>query len=147
MSIDTSKEQILCLLEDIPEGKSRGFLPVRREDRVFAVRKGNQVHVYLNSCPHEWVPMDFRKDYFLSGSGEDIVLCARTLPHRAASTAGPCINQELLKVFRIETAHRYSLELPVTPRTPPQLRHDLFLLAVLTAGLNSMTTETTPTWA
>ncbi|MGC3983054.1 MAG: Rieske (2Fe-2S) protein [Steroidobacteraceae bacterium] len=124
MSIDTSKEQVLCRLEDLPEGKSKGFLPIRREDQVFAVRKGDQVHVYMNSCPHEWAPMDFRKDYFLSGDGSDIVCYAHGAHFTiegGVCTAGPCVNQELLKVpFRIEDgAIVISLELPVIPGTRP----------------------------
>lgn len=124
MSIDTHTEQILCRLEDIPDGKSKGFLPVRREDQLFAVRKGDEVFVYMNTCPHEWVPMDFRKDYFLSGNGEEIVCYAHNAHFTIESgfcTAGPCINKELIKVpFRIEDgAIVIPLELPATPSTRP----------------------------
>lgn len=124
MSIDIQTEQVLCRLEDLPDGKSKGFLPVRREDRVFAVRKGDEVFVYMNACPHEWVAMDFRKDYFLSGNGEEIVCYAHNAHFTIENgfcTTGPCINKELIKVpLRIEDgAIIIPLELPATPNVRP----------------------------
>ncbi len=124
MSIDATQEQILCQLEDIPEGKSRGFLPIRREDQVLAVRKGDEVFVYMNSCPHEWVPMDLRKDYFLTGNGEEIMCYAHNAHFTIETgfcTTGPCINKELIKVpHRIENgAVIVPLELPKTPSCRP----------------------------
>jgi nitrite reductase/ring-hydroxylating ferredoxin subunit len=120
MNIDTSQEQILCRLDEIPDGKSKGFLPIRREDQVLAVRKGDEVFVYMNSCPHEWVAMDLRKDYFLTGNGEEIMCYAHSAHFTIETglcTAGPCLNKELIKVpCRIEDgAVIIPLELPTTP--------------------------------
>ena len=122
MSIDPSQEQILCQLDDIPDGKSKGFFTENREDKVLAVRKGEQVYVYMNSCPHEWVPMDLRKDYFMTGNGEQI-MCYAHNAHFTIETglcvSGPCIHQELIKVpHRIEAgAVIVPLTLPTVPST------------------------------
>lgn len=121
MSIDLNKERILCRLEDIPDGKSKGFLPQRREDQIFAVRHGTQVFIYLNSCPHNWRPLDFARDRFLGGDDRDIVCYAHgahfDIPN-GHCTYGPCLNEELIKVpFRIEDgAIIIPLELPRIPR-------------------------------
>ena len=47
-------ETTLCALDDIPDGGSAGFVTALGERRaaVFAVRQGDAVFVYENSCPH-----------------------------------------------------------------------------------------------
>lgn len=121
MPIDPSKERLLCRLEDIQDQKSKGFLRERREDKIFAVRQDGQVFVYLNSCPHNWVPMDFRQDHFLSGDGKEIV-CYAHGAHFAIDSgrcvSGVCLGDYLVKVpARIEDgAVIIPNELPPIPR-------------------------------
>jgi nitrite reductase/ring-hydroxylating ferredoxin subunit len=122
MTIDYDNEQVLCQLTDIADGKSKGFLTENREDKVLAVRKRDTVYVYMNSCPHEWVPMDLRKDYFLTGNGQEIMCYAHSAHFNIESgvcTAGPCLHQELIKVpNRIEDgAVIIPLMLPHVPST------------------------------
>ena len=67
-------EQRRCALEDILDGDSRGFHPsADKADRLFAVRGGGEVRVYLNSCPHTWGPLDWARHKFLAAPGGDIV--------------------------------------------------------------------------
>ena len=100
------EDRVLCPLEDIPDGRARGFLPVNREDRLFVVRRGERVYAYLNSCPHNWRPLDFAQDQFLSGSGRDIVCYAHGAHFAIESgecTDGVCIGEHLIPVpARIE---------------------------------------------
>jgi nitrite reductase/ring-hydroxylating ferredoxin subunit len=95
-------EQFLCALEDIPDGDARGFRPsAHLEDRLFAVRRGHAVHVYLNSCPHNWRPLDWAQDKFLATRGGDIVCFAHGAHFDVASgicTAGVCAGDRLIKV-------------------------------------------------
>jgi len=97
-----AQEQALCRLEDIPDGNARGFHPgARHEDRLFAVRRGAVVHVYLNTCPHNRVPLDWAKDKFLACPGGDIVCFAHGAHFDVASgicTAGICEGDRLVKV-------------------------------------------------
>jgi nitrite reductase/ring-hydroxylating ferredoxin subunit len=115
-----SRERILCRLQDIPDGHARGFNPVNREDRLFAVRRGSAVRVYLNSCPHNWRPLDFAQDRFLSADGHDIV-CYAHGAHFSIDTGectdGVCLGQFLITVpSRIEDGMiLIPLELPQTP--------------------------------
>jgi nitrite reductase/ring-hydroxylating ferredoxin subunit len=113
-------ERVLCPLQDLADGQARGFMPVNREDRLFAVRRGEVVHVYLNSCPHNWRPLDFAQDRFLSADGREIVCYAHGAHFAIESgicTAGVCQGESLIAVpVRIQDGMiLIPLELPATP--------------------------------
>jgi len=95
-------EQILCSLAELPDGGARGFLPdAHREDKLFAVRRGEAVYVYLNTCPHNWRPLDWAKDRFLACHGGDIVCFAHGAHFDVVSgecTAGVCQGDHLIPV-------------------------------------------------
>lgn len=61
-------ETRLCGLDDIPDGGSNGFALMRdgKQTLVLTVRRGDQVLVYYNSCPHTGGPLDFKPGRFLS---------------------------------------------------------------------------------
>lgn len=116
-----SHERVLCRLIDIPDGHSRGFLRERRADKIFVVRRGERVYAYLNSCPHNWVPMDFRQDYFLNPDRSEIVCYAHGAHFSIESglcTAGVCAGEYLIKVpARIENGEIViPADLPRSPR-------------------------------
>jgi nitrite reductase/ring-hydroxylating ferredoxin subunit len=120
MSVDSSKEQVLCRLEDIPDGRSRGFLPVNRDDRLFVVRRGQRINVYINSCPHNWRPLDYAQDQFLSANGSEIVCYAHGAHFSIDSgecIAGVCMGQFLIPVLaRVDNGMiLIPLDLPQAP--------------------------------
>ena len=80
-------EQRLCHLDELPDGGSRGMLRQGLDDQLCVVRLGREVRIWLNDCPHEHRPMEYRQDQFLSGDGGHIVCFA-----------GPCTGQHLVKV-------------------------------------------------
>ena len=66
----------LCRLDDIPDGESRGFDPANGGfTGLFAIRRGNTVYAYVNSCPHIGVPLDWTPHRFLTRDRTKI-LCA-----------------------------------------------------------------------
>jgi nitrite reductase/ring-hydroxylating ferredoxin subunit len=91
--------QPLCRLDAIPDGGARGFDPGQEgEDTVFAVRQGERVHVYRNSCPHNRRPLEYRRHRFLSADGAEIVCYAHGAHFRiedGVCTYGPCLGQAL----------------------------------------------------
>jgi nitrite reductase/ring-hydroxylating ferredoxin subunit len=99
-------EQLLCRLDDIPDGQSRGFLRRRNADLIFAVRQGDAVFIYLNACPHQWLEMELAKDQFLTASRVEIMCYAHGAHfdiRTGACTQGPCEDQFLIAVpHRIE---------------------------------------------
>jgi nitrite reductase/ring-hydroxylating ferredoxin subunit len=95
----TGGERRLCRLDEIPDGAARGFDPDGTgEDTVFAVRRGSQVHVYRNSCPHNARPLEYMRHRFLSGDGTEIVCYAHSAHFRiedGVCVYGPCLGQAL----------------------------------------------------
>ena len=86
----------LCRLDDITDGGSAGFTVA--ETLVLAVRQGDAVYAYVNSCPHVGTPLDMWPGRFLTKDGEHI-LCAThgALFHieDGQCIAGPCVGRGL----------------------------------------------------
>ena len=92
----------LCRLDDIPDCGSKGFPPPPGGfTGLFAVRRGNAVHVYVNSCPHIGTPLDWLPDRFFDRSGEHL-LCgthgALFRPEDGECVRGPCFGRRLAPV-------------------------------------------------
>ena len=88
---------LLCALADIPDGGAKAFGDDTASS-LFAVRRGDQVHVYQNRCPHAHTPLNWMPDRFLNRDRSQII-CAT---HGALfdidtgyCTAGPCQGQHL----------------------------------------------------
>lgn len=114
-----SAERVLCALDDLPDGGSRGLLRQGLDDRLCVVRQGDEVFVWLNDCPHEHRPMEYRQDRFLSADGSHIVCYAHSA-HFDIRTghcfAGPCTGRYLTRVLaRLENGKVWiPKELPST---------------------------------
>lgn len=90
----------VCRPEELAEGSARGFDPDpdSGDDRAFAVRRGGRVYAYVNSCPHNWRPLEYAKDRFLSGDGGEIVCYAHGAHfdiEDGRCSYGPCLGQSL----------------------------------------------------
>lgn len=93
----------LCRLEDLVDGRSRGFDPLGEgRDTMFVVRRGTNVHAWRNHCPHyDRARMAWKKDEFLDPSGERIMCFAHGALFDIASgecVLGPCLGQSLTPV-------------------------------------------------
>lgn len=104
--IDTAR--VICRLSDLADPDSRGFALGGGEWplRGFVVRRGQQVSAFVNRCPHQGHPLNWRPDQFLSPDGS-VILCSS---HGAlfdmgdgACIAGPCEGRGLERLpLRIE---------------------------------------------
>ena len=66
----------LCRVADIPDGGARGFEPAPGGlTGLFAVRRGETVHVYVNACPHLGISLDGAPDRFLTADGT-LLICS-----------------------------------------------------------------------
>jgi nitrite reductase/ring-hydroxylating ferredoxin subunit len=96
-------QRTLCRLDEIPDGTSKGFGPVRGGfTGLFAIRQGDTVHVYVNSCPHIGTPLDWSRDRFLSHDGSRIVCATHGAEFRIADgecLRGPCFGERLEPVM------------------------------------------------
>jgi len=92
----------LCRLEDIPDGASKGFAAIAGGfTGLMAIRRGNAVFVYVNSCPHIGTPLDWTPNRFLSRDGTTIVCATHGAQFRiddGVCINGPCIGDSLESV-------------------------------------------------
>jgi nitrite reductase/ring-hydroxylating ferredoxin subunit len=90
----------LCYDDELVEGHAKGFDPWQQGlDTVVALRWHDQVRVYRNSCPHWNVPMQYRKDRFMSGDCRHIVCFSHGAlfrPEDGFCVQGPCLGQSLV---------------------------------------------------
>jgi nitrite reductase/ring-hydroxylating ferredoxin subunit len=88
--------KLLCPPDHLPEGCSRGF--ELDGVKLFAVRRQNQVYVYLNRCPHRGVALEWQADQFLDASAS-LIQCATHgalfLIEDGECVSGPCAGQAL----------------------------------------------------
>ena len=93
----------LCRLADLQDGTSKGFAPPPGGFAgLFAVRQGDDVRVYVNSCPHLGVPLDWISGRFLSHDGSRIICATHGAEFRIADGAclqGPCQGAALERVL------------------------------------------------
>jgi nitrite reductase/ring-hydroxylating ferredoxin subunit len=84
----------LCRLEELPDGSAKAFPPADRGfGGLFAVRQGEDVYVYVNSCPHIGTPLDWVPGRFLSADGRHIICATHGAEFRIADglcLRGPC---------------------------------------------------------
>lgn len=94
----------LCRMEDLPEGRSRGFDPLDEgRDTMFIVRRGDALHAWRNHCPHydDRARMAWKKDEFLDPSGRKIMCFAHSAVFEIDTgecVLGPCLGQRLTPV-------------------------------------------------
>jgi nitrite reductase/ring-hydroxylating ferredoxin subunit len=94
---------LLCHLDALPDGHSRGFDPeATGRDTVFVVRQGLRLHAWRNACPHiDGAPMAWRKDAYLNAERRRIVCNAHGAQFEIDTglcTLGPCLGQRLTPV-------------------------------------------------
>lgn len=69
-------QEVLCQLQDIPDGGSRGFgTDDVTQPGILVVRRGRAVVGYRNSCPHTGVELNWMPDQFLNERG-DLIQCS-----------------------------------------------------------------------
>lgn len=94
-----TEERALCRLEEIADGKARGFSGVSSGFMgLLAVRQGGRVRVYVNACPHIGVPLEIMPDRFLDGAGRRIVCAVHGATFRIEDgfcLTGPCAGDSL----------------------------------------------------
>lgn len=100
---ETAPARPLCRLEDLADGRSRGFDPLREgRDTMFVVRRGERLFAWRNACPHhDRARMAWKKDEFLNGDHSQIMCGAHGALFEIETgecTLGPCLGQHLTPV-------------------------------------------------
>jgi nitrite reductase/ring-hydroxylating ferredoxin subunit len=102
-------ERVICRLDDLQPGAARGFA-IGTGDwplRGLVVRLNNDVHGYINRCPHVGHPLNLRPHQFLTADST-LILCSShgALFEKATGycVAGPCAGRQLHPVpLKIES--------------------------------------------
>ncbi len=103
----------LCRLDDIPDGGSNGFFTETSDGRLLymVIRRGNEVFVYENKCPHTGMPLDFQPGRFLTSDGALIQCSNHEAKFRIEDgfcVSGPCQGDSLKAVkAEIRDGHLY----------------------------------------
>ena len=93
----------LCALEEIPDGGSAGFAAVvdGQPVELMAIRRGGDVFVYVNSCPHWGSPLDLCPGCFLNRQRTLIQCSTHGAQFRIEDgfcIKGPCLGASLQPV-------------------------------------------------
>lgn len=100
----TAAAPILCRLAEIPDGGSAGFAvtwPSGERQGVLAVRRGERVFAYVNSCPHVGSPLDFEPGQFLNFERTHILCSTHGAIFRIEDgrcVRGPCVGKSLAAI-------------------------------------------------
>jgi nitrite reductase/ring-hydroxylating ferredoxin subunit len=111
--------RILCRLEDIEDGEGKGFTlgEGAAASDIFVVRQGACAFAYVNSCPHQGLPLDWTPDQFIS-EDSGLILCATHGAQFAIAdgtcVSGPCIGARLQSI-PVETDAQGRIILTVAP--------------------------------
>lgn len=99
----TSAARLLCRLEEIPESGAKGIEIGEGADALdlILLRRNGRILGYLNSCPHQWTPLDIFPDKFLDRSGNLLICSTHGARFRADDgfcVWGPCQGARLTPV-------------------------------------------------
>jgi nitrite reductase/ring-hydroxylating ferredoxin subunit len=103
MSAEVDVERVVCALAELDDPGSRAFT-IGRGDwplRGLVVRRGTEVHAYVNRCPHAGHPLNLQPHDFLTPD-RSLLLCRSHGALFEISTglciAGPCTGRQLRRV-------------------------------------------------
>jgi nitrite reductase/ring-hydroxylating ferredoxin subunit len=109
---------VVANVAGLPDGEARGFSltddPWPQQGLV--VRVGDELHVYVNRCPHALRYLNFRPDQFLSGDGTLIQCTAHGAlfeKDTGLCIAGPCLDESLRRLPVARVADELRLTEPV----------------------------------
>ncbi len=93
----------LCRADEIAEGQAKSVIVgegASRRDIVIVRRSGN-LFAYVNSCPHQLMPLETFPDKFLNEDGSLFVCSTHGARFRVEDgfcVSGPCEGQSLRKI-------------------------------------------------
>ncbi len=93
----------LCAVTDIADGDTLAFPPAEGGFLgLFALRQGDHIQVFINSCPHIGVALDWLPNRFLSTDRSHIVCAMHGAKFRLSDgmcVDGPCLGDRLEPVM------------------------------------------------
>lgn len=108
----------VCALDDLEDGAARGFeIPGGQYDG-FVVRRGARVYAYLNTCPHQGNPLNWKPDAFMTKNRE-LIMCsvhgAIFAVESGLCVGGPCVGRTLRSLPANVVADRVVVDVGAAP--------------------------------
>jgi nitrite reductase/ring-hydroxylating ferredoxin subunit len=113
----------LCRIDDLSRTGAKGIVLREGDDTldIVVVEAAGKRHAYINSCPHQFIPLETFPDHFFD-EGRTYLVCsghgALFLPENGFCVHGPC-ESETLDALAI-TEHDGAIYLDET-RTPGEI--------------------------
>ena len=115
---------LLCQIDDL--AKMQTIELDIGDNKLFAIRKDNEVYAYWNNCPHLGIPLNWMPEKFLDLDGSLIQCSSHGALFQIDSgecIAGPCIGDHLKPVeVRVEGNKIYVVANQPMPQAPINLR-------------------------
>jgi nitrite reductase/ring-hydroxylating ferredoxin subunit len=119
-----STDILLCQIDDLAEMQTIE-LDIG-DNKLFAIRKDNEVYAYWNNCPHLGIPLNWMPEKFLDLDGSLIQCSSHGALFQIDSgecIAGPCIGDHLKPVeVRVKGDKIYAVANQPMPQAPINLR-------------------------
>jgi nitrite reductase/ring-hydroxylating ferredoxin subunit len=93
-------KRVVCRSADVGEGQARGFVVGEGTAQIdlILVRRYGELLGYVNSCPHQGVPLETFPDKFLTLDGSQFICSAHGARFRVEDgfcVSGPCEGKSL----------------------------------------------------
>ncbi len=93
-------KHVVCRATDVEEGQARVFVVGEGATQIdlILVRRGGDLLGYVNSCPHQGVPLETFPDKFLTADGSRFICSAHGARFRVEDgfcVSGPCEGKSL----------------------------------------------------
>jgi nitrite reductase/ring-hydroxylating ferredoxin subunit len=111
---------LLCRAQEIEAKGAKGVVLGEDADRldIVVVKKDGQHHAYINSCPHQFIPLEIFSDLFHSADKEHLICSGHGAlfePDTGLCVNGPCENEFLDRLQIVEKDGSIYLDEPRTP--------------------------------
>ena len=114
---------LVCRLSELADIQaiSRELTVGERKFSVIVCRDNNAVRVFLNSCPHTGVRLEWRENDFMDGSGKYLMCSmhgALFQPNDGVCVEGPCVGDSLVALATmVDNDCLYVLDADAAPQS------------------------------
>ncbi len=111
---------LLCRAEEIAKSGAKGVVLGEGADRleIVVVQKDGRHHAYINSCPHQFIPLEIFPDHFHSEDKKHLICSGHGAlfePDTGLCVDGPCEDEFLDRLDIVEKDGNIYLDEPHSP--------------------------------
>ncbi len=112
---------LLCRAEEIAPNGAKGIVLGEGADRleIVVVQKDARHHAYINSCPHQFIPLEIFPEHFHSADKKHLICSGHGAlfePDTGLCIDGPCEDEFLDRLNIVEKDGDIYLDEPRSPQ-------------------------------